>query len=650
MISGQIRTGAFRQNSEVTVLPPLVIFAPYPPAKSGIADYVAELMPYYTADFDVTLVVADDAPEPDIPPCGPRVLLASEFRKHREFFSAAAKLYHIGNNPMHCYMLDLLERDRGIVVLHDYCLNYLHDAASLGWHEPDGYRQAHELEFGSIGADGTRWMFQRKERGQFATYELPLNGDVLEAATAVITHSRYAQYKAAARVPRTPVWYVPHHLTPSVDEYSKLTKIEARRQLGVPEQELFVTALGFVTYAKRIHLLLSALSDPRNRVPEFRLILGGEKRPGEYDVDAEIAAVGLKGKTISTGYLDEARFFRHLVASDIIVNLRHPTGGESSGTLIRAMGIGRPVVVLDHGPIGEVPDDVVAKIPWGDDTQQQLTKTLQELMTSASLRSALGRRAAAYARNVHDIGKIAARHSRIIRSVDVRPPAAEQLTYSFASARSIAQSVIRPNSDAAAKAGSADGSLWWLTGAAPLVQNGRRAILIASNPNDTAALLSELFGWPLESILAFSINDFLAPKLRADGAPVKMGAFPFALCVVPADLSENRAAGLLRRLNAAIARGGVLTLEVVCSVDKGSAATPLAADRLSQRLADAGFAVLKCPTPRDGVLLDLYVEENRTAGDSTSACILARKVSTFSTWRYVEQSRGMPSRLGGRLG
>ena len=117
--------------------------------------------------------------------------------------------------------------------------------------------------------------------------------------------AHYVQYKVAARVPRTPVWYVPHHLSPAASQYAHITKDEARRQLGLPDDQIIITAPGFITYAKRIPMLLAALSSLRTRVPPFRLVLAGEKCPDQYDVDTDIATAGLKNCASCTGYLDE---------------------------------------------------------------------------------------------------------------------------------------------------------------------------------------------------------------------------------------------------------------------------------------------------------------------------------------------------------
>ena len=48
------------------------------------------------------------------------------------------------------------------------------------------------------------------------------------------------------------------------------------------------------------------------------------------------------------------------------MNLRYPSAGETSGTLIRAFEAGKPVAVSDYAQFAEFPDDCVVKIPFGD--------------------------------------------------------------------------------------------------------------------------------------------------------------------------------------------------------------------------------------------------------------------------------------------
>ncbi|HTU32803.1 MAG TPA: glycosyltransferase [Candidatus Acidoferrum sp.] len=626
----------------------LVIFAPYPPAKSGIADYVAELVPYHTEEFDVTLVVADDAPIPA--DTGPRILLASEFRRHRAYFESATKLYHFGNNPQHSYMLDFVVRDPGIVVLHDFNLGYLHEMATLRWDKRQSYVRAMEREYGLPGRAIAEWHLEHDFREMFTGYELPLNGHVLENATAVVTHSRQTQYKVAARVCHAPVWYVPHHLSPAVAAYRRLDKATTRRRTGLPLDARVVTSLGFVTRAKQIPLILNALSTLRGHVPPFRFVLAGERRPEEYDVDADIARSGVKNITRCTDYLDEHRFFELLAASDIVVNLRYPSAGEMSGTLMRALGMGAATIVLDYGPMGELPSSVVRKIAWDNTVQDSLTEVVRELLTQAPLREALGKSAAAYAANIHSIEKVARRYSRIIRESDRASVAPPRLQH-FGGPIFVTQRFRELGRSAIEAASASDGSLWWQVAAAPLADDTQRALVLAARPRETADFLTLLYGWNPSRVAAMSVEQFLAPSLRdAEGMPIPAGYFDFALIMVSSDLREFETALLLRRLNAALGGGAAVVLEIQSPADAARESIVLAGGNIRERLGDAGFGDVRTVSPREGLLGELLVPIGGSNSERRSVCVTARKRSDYVVWRYVTQHDGLPMRWGGRSG
>ena len=61
--------------------------------------------------------------------------------------------------------------------------------------------------------------------------------------------------------------------------------------------------------------------------------------------------------------MDEARLWALMAGVDVCVNLRHPTMGETSGSAIRALSLGKPLVVSDVGWFRELPDDVALKVP-----------------------------------------------------------------------------------------------------------------------------------------------------------------------------------------------------------------------------------------------------------------------------------------------
>ena len=94
-------------------------------------------------------------------------------------------------------------------------------------------------------------------------------------------------------------------------------------------------------------------------------------------------------------------------ACDVHVNLRSPTMGETSGTAIRALALGKPLVVSDVGWFAELPDDVALKVPVDDDEVDTLVAALDLLASRPDVRAAMGAAALELARSEHDLDRVA---------------------------------------------------------------------------------------------------------------------------------------------------------------------------------------------------------------------------------------------------
>ncbi|MEJ2084542.1 MAG: glycosyltransferase, partial [Acidobacteriota bacterium] len=75
---------------------------------------------------------------------------------------------------------------------------------------------------------------------------------------------------------------------------------------------------------------------------------------------------GVQDRVHTTGFLDYSSFEAAIAACDLCINLRYPTAGETSASLLRVLALGRPAVVSDYAYGAELPDSVVVKVPLGD--------------------------------------------------------------------------------------------------------------------------------------------------------------------------------------------------------------------------------------------------------------------------------------------
>src|SRR5205807_4355443 len=133
-----------------------------------------------------------------------------------------------------------------------------------------------------------------------------------------------------------------------------------------------------------------------------RLLLVGAEAPG-FDLAGRLERVGLDDEgVIREPYVEEARLWSLLSACDACVLLRAPTMGETSGSAIRTLSLGKPLVVSDLGWFAELPDDVALKVPVGEGEEAALVAALDRLGEPA-VAAGMGEAARAYVRDQHGL-------------------------------------------------------------------------------------------------------------------------------------------------------------------------------------------------------------------------------------------------------
>ena len=314
----------------------VALFSPLPPTRTGVAHYASMLLPELRKHLEVVTI--------------------SEPTDNREPTTGNI-LYFLGNNPHHAWIYEEAMRTPGVVVLHDLVLHHLIVEMTLARGDVDGYVAALEANHGQAGAAWARGRAAglHSEMGNFL---MPASVDVANRSRAVIVHNRYAADRLRSFGVTTPIHVVPHPFEPQPSARGRRDEIRAKH--GYAADDRVIGLFGFLTSAKRAEVVLAAFASARAREKRLRLLVVGEPAPN-VDVDA------LRGDGITfTGYVADEEFAAYFAAVDRLVNLRYPSAGETSGTLIRAFEAGKPVAVSDYAQFAEFPDDCVVKIPFGD--------------------------------------------------------------------------------------------------------------------------------------------------------------------------------------------------------------------------------------------------------------------------------------------
>ena len=346
----------------------VAFFSPMPPSKSGIADYSAALVEPLSELVD--LQVFSEQPDNFEP---------SKFD---------IPIYQIGNNQFHSFAYDRALAFPGVVVLHEANLHHLIAERTIKNNDWDGYLR--ELEFdGGVQAATYGQRVRALEVGP--DYEgVPMLRRILQASRGIIVHSHFVERAVRQAGFDGPIGVIPHGAWLVEGD-----RFGVRQRLGLDTATPLIGIFGFLKPYKRIAESLRAFQRLTRVHPHARLILVGEPHP-ELPLNSILDGLGIRDSVRVLGFTPIEEFTNYIAACDVVLNLRYPTVGETSGTLLRSLGLGRAVIVSRIGAFAEYPDEICLKAPVDATEEDTLFEYLNLLVSRPDLRQALGSNARAW--------------------------------------------------------------------------------------------------------------------------------------------------------------------------------------------------------------------------------------------------------------
>lgn len=367
----------------------VAFFSPLPPCRSGIADYSETLAEHLKPLLELE-VFAD----------GDRPFDASRFD---------VALYHLGNNPYHGFVYEAALRHPGVIVMHESNLHHLIADLTIRRNDWDAYLRECEYEGGPEALAYARRV-QALEVGP--DYEgVRMTRRALESARGVIAHSQFMVDEMRAAGFDGPIARIPHGAW--IPEASRNAW---RYRLGIDESTPLIGVFGFLKPYKRIAESLRAFRRLLRVTPAAKMILVGEPHP-DFPLQPLIHSLGLSAAVRVMGFTPIEDFTGYMAACDIVLNLRYPTVGESSGSLLRALGLGKAVLVSDVGAFREFPDDVCLKVPVGAGEEDLIFEYLNLLASRPDVARGLGERAARYVKEECNWDRVAHLYAAFLQSV-----------------------------------------------------------------------------------------------------------------------------------------------------------------------------------------------------------------------------------------
>lgn len=425
--SAEISLQAFREaqqrkqavnKTQVAALLPrrkIAYFSPLPDQQSGIADYSADLLPHLSRYFEIDLFIDDYKVEDDT------LIHNYQIRNYREYPALHKNydltLYHMGNSHFHAHMYDLVLRYSGVIVLHDFYLSGLINYVACM--RADHHLFENELSY-SHGKDKldefTETNAEKRRLDMINQY--PCNRRILENAQGIIVHSAQSKNLINQFFPEkisAPVHIIKqmHRLNHRLDEAIKMAN---KQKIGFAKDDFIICSFGLLNPLKLNDVLLEAFIDSKLfKLPQVKLVFVGDLPKCEFEqkLKARIENLRVAEKIYITGHVNAEDYQNYLSITDLAVQLRAHSRGETSRAVLDCLAYGIPTIVNDYVTFTEYADDLIYKIP-AEAPVKSLSQGLQALYEDHKLRNEMSKKALEYMKTQHDAEIISAEYAFIL--------------------------------------------------------------------------------------------------------------------------------------------------------------------------------------------------------------------------------------------
>jgi len=402
----------------------IALFSPLPPAATGIADYsrllTAALRPHcpveaYAGDETQCGAVAECRPWPDFAPSG-------------DGGNQVIPVYQMGNSSYHDFLYPLIALYPGVLVLHDLVLHHSRLAHYLGTPEVAEYRRdmgdvakraralarladyQAEVEATYPGRGKTVAEIALRMGGGRLLYEFPLHESLVRRSLMTLVHSPAARDEVRERCPGAVV----RAIRMGIETPLPVAPEEARGRLGLAPG-LILASFGLITPEKRIDTALGCLRRLVDQGIDARYLLVGSPVP-HYDARQQAQSLGVASRVEVVGRVSDEDFWLYACAADLCLNLRYPSAGETSATLLRLLAAGKPVLVTDQKQQLDLPESVVARVSLAGEAEG-LYCDVMDLVRQPDCRRRLSERAREFARAEHSAEAMAEDYLRCLEEI-----------------------------------------------------------------------------------------------------------------------------------------------------------------------------------------------------------------------------------------
>lgn len=373
--------------------PPIAVWSPTPPIRSGVADSTFELLLALRDTYAIEIFIDEGyVPNPEVTVSFP-VHSFTEYETRNQEHPFAVTLHELGNSLFHLYQYLPMQRHQNVIVsLHD-----------LTWGQTLFYayaKQGHYTEFRQEIAptlsteklteyDESFIALREGDAGpinQFLHHNYLL-GKVIECSRLQIIRLDMVD-ELVARYPNAK----PHFIRPMPKPIHG-DKVQARQALEIHPDTFVVGVFGYVARTKRVEKVIAAFCELLITHPNSQLVIVGPFFEEAYADELKELAAPIMEHIVMTGFVEKPIYEQYLVACDVVVGLRWPWAGEASRPVNQAVSAGKPIIITDLPKWNDYPPDFTWRVGIDENEVPMLTGHLKWLATDSTLLEQASRRA-----------------------------------------------------------------------------------------------------------------------------------------------------------------------------------------------------------------------------------------------------------------
>lgn len=364
----------------------LILFSPVPPMKTGTADYFTMILAELAAtgiDRSQVRIAVDESYLPG-PVAGLEIMgfpVVSYRQVTNVVLANETRIYFLANNEFHTYCFASLSASsrlaggRIISVIHEPSVFMLMNHVSANRHHSfdDGQMiRAMRHQFG----DRAEYVLNARRSGYLpfeAEYLMSVQGVALERSDEIWTHSQFARRKLELESGSEGSATIRRSIHPVVPPAPPTALGAAEPK---PDGVIRIGMFGWVAPSKRINPAILAFAwalqtRPAAERRRYELMVVGQLPERQhYDPAGLAQARDITQQVKFMGFVGPDRFDQLVETCDLILNLRFPSCGETSGTLERALSNGIPVVTTRYQAFAELPASAQVSPFWPREAAQ----------------------------------------------------------------------------------------------------------------------------------------------------------------------------------------------------------------------------------------------------------------------------------------